>query len=83
MKNAQKVAAAQELLNFIKTTGGFDDAYLVFCDEEGNVYESIEDVAADTLDDEVTVSIEIVLDEELTFNVEEGEEKETRIIYAP
>jgi hypothetical protein len=83
MKNAQKVAAAQELLTFIKTTGGFNDAYLVFCDEEGNLYESVEDVAADTLDNEVTVSIEIVLDEELTFNVEEGEEKEPRIIYAP
>lgn len=73
LKNANKVIAAQELLAFVKTTG-FDDAYLVFCDEEGTIFESIEDVARDSLAGEMTVSIHLILDEELSFLIEEEEE---------
>jgi len=76
MKNAQKVAAAQELLAFIKTTGGFDDAYLVFCDEEGTLFESIDDVAKETFPGEVTLGIHLILDEELSFLIEEEEDSD-------
>ena len=73
LKNANKVAAAQELLAFVKTTG-FDDAYLVFCDEAGTLFESVEDVAREQFAGEVTISIHLILDEELSFLIEGDEE---------
>ena len=75
MKNARKVAAAQELLAFVKTFG-FDDAYLVFCDEEGTLFESVEDVAREQFAGEVTVGIHLILDEELSFLIEEEEDSD-------
>jgi hypothetical protein len=73
MKNAQKVPRAQQVLDFAKHLG-FDDAYLTYCDEEGTLFESVEDVAKDTLAGETTVGIHLILDEELSFLIEEAEE---------
>jgi hypothetical protein len=84
MKNARKITAAQEILAQAQKLG-FQDAYLVFCDEEGNLFESIDDAANDNLnsDDDMTVSVELVLDEELTFRVEADEEGESTQIVFP
>jgi hypothetical protein len=73
MKNAQKAIIAQQVLAYAKENG-FEDAFLTFCDEEGTLFESVEDVARETLAGEVTVSIHLVLDEELSFLIEEEEE---------
>jgi hypothetical protein len=73
MKNEQKVAVAQQVLDHAKSLG-FEDAYLTYCDEEGTLYESVEDVAKETLAGEVTIAVHLILDEELSLLVEEGEE---------
>jgi hypothetical protein len=70
MKNEQKIAAAQQVLDYAKSLG-FDDAYITYCDEEGTLFESVEDVARETLAGETTVGIHLILNEELSFLVEE------------
>jgi hypothetical protein len=73
MKNAQKVANAQQVLAQAKSLG-FEDAYLTYCDEEGTLFESVEDVAREQFAGEVTVGIHLILDEELSFLIEGDEE---------
>ena len=71
LKNAKKVAVAQQVLAYAKTTG-FDDAYLVLLRRGRHLFESVEDVAKEHLAGEVTVSIHLILDEELSFLIEGG-----------
>jgi hypothetical protein len=73
MKNEQKAAIAQQVLAQAKELG-FENAYITFCDEEGTLFESVEDVARETLDGECTVSVHLVLDEELSFLVEDEQD---------
>jgi hypothetical protein len=73
MKNAQKVHTAELVLGYAKSLG-FDDAYITYCDEEGNLFETVEDVAKETLAGETTVGIHLILNEELSFLIEEEEE---------
>ncbi len=73
MKNAQKVSTAQQVLDHAKSLG-FEDAYLTYCDEEGTLFESVEDVAKETFPGEVNIGIHLILDEELRLLIEEGEE---------
>ena len=75
--NSKKVAAAQQVLAQAKELG-FEDAYLTYCDEEGTLYESVEDIAGNTLaTGEVTASIHLILDDELNFLIEEEPPKVT------
>jgi hypothetical protein len=73
MKNAQKVPRAQQVLDFARSLG-FDDAYITYCDEEGTLFESVEDVAKEQFAGEATVGIHLILDEELSFLIEGDEE---------
>jgi hypothetical protein len=73
MKNKQKVSTAELVLGYAKSLG-FDDAYITYCDEEGNLFESIEDVAKEQFAGEATVGIHLILDEELSFLIEGDEE---------
>lgn len=75
MKNAQKVPTAQQVLDFAKSVG-FDDAYITYCDEEGTLFETVEDVAKETLAGETTVGIHLILNEELSFLIEEEEDSD-------
>jgi hypothetical protein len=75
MKNAQKVATAEQVLAHAKSLG-FDDAYITYCDEEGTLFESVEDVARETLAGEMTVGIHLILNEELSFLIEEEEDSD-------
>jgi hypothetical protein len=73
MKNAQKAIIAQQVLAYAKENG-FENAFLIFCDEEGTLFESVEDVAREHFAGEVTVGIHLILDEELSFLIEGDEE---------
>jgi hypothetical protein len=75
MKNIRKVAAAQYLLAQAETLG-FKDAYITYCDDDGALYESVEDVAKENYAGEITVGIHLVLDEELSFLIEEEEDSD-------
>lgn len=75
MKNEQKVAAAQRVLDHAKSLG-FEDAYITYSDEEGSLFESIEDLANDRFAGETTASVYLVLDEELGFLIDEEEDSD-------
>ena len=75
MKNTEKIAAAQSLLTHAKALG-FEDAYITYSDEEGSLFESIEDLANDRFAGETTATVYLVLDEELGFVIEEEEDSD-------
>jgi hypothetical protein len=84
MNNTKKVDAAQKVLAYAKELG-FEDAFITYCDEEGCLFETVDDVANDNLnsDDDMIVGIHLILDEELTFRVEVDEEGESAQIVFP
>jgi len=83
MKNATKIPAAQELLAHAKTLG-FANAYLRYADEDYDLYDTVEEVADNyTAGCTVAVAIHLILDDELTFTLQEDQDDlEPRIDYA-
>ena len=77
MKQKDKVTAANKIVQFAKDIG-FTGAYVKFIvEDEDEAYESIEEVAnAFDIGDEVSVAIDIFLDDDLTFEVNSDEEIE-------
>ena len=87
MKNSAKIAAAEEILATARSLG-FEDAYLAFTDDllnDGTLCETLEDIAAEyAVDDKVSVSIVLILDDDLAFQLvedPEAEDEEPKIEY--
>jgi hypothetical protein len=86
MKNSAKIAAAEEILATARSLG-FEDAYLAFTDDvnEGTLYETLEEIVSEyAVDDSVSVSIHLVLDDDLAFKLvedPEAEDEEPKIEY--
>jgi hypothetical protein len=84
MKNATKIPAAEEILAAARSLG-FEDAYLAFTNDEGIIYETLEEIAGEhDIDENVSVSIHLILDDNLAFKLvedPEAEDEEPKIEY--
>ena len=87
MKNTQKIAFAEQVVAHARSLG-FEHSYLTFTDEDGYTFDRLEELAAENTsgaDAPIAVSINVLLDEDLTFFViedPEDEEAEPRIEFA-
>jgi hypothetical protein len=73
IKNTQKIALAEEVVAHARSLG-FEHSFLIFTDEDGYTFDRLEELAQENScesDTPITVSINIVLDEDLNFFVVE------------
>ena len=76
MNTAQKIAKAEEVLAHARSLG-FENAFLTFMDEEGDFYESLQDLAENyAVDESVSASVIITLDEDIAFQLIEDPDDE-------
>jgi hypothetical protein len=77
MKNADKITKAEEVLAHARFLG-FENAFLSFMDEDGQIYDNLEELSESYGgDEEISASIILTLDEELSFRLREDPEDET------
>jgi hypothetical protein len=71
MKNTSKIANAEQVVAYARSLG-FEDARLQFLDENGDLYDTIEELAEGYgLDEPLSAEIHLVLDEDLAFSLTE------------
>ena len=76
MKNTQKIAVAEQVVAHARSLG-FEDAHLTFTDEDGYNFDTLEELTEDCgADQDLTATITIVLDEDLTFSLVEDPDDE-------
>ena len=76
MNTAQKIAKAEDVLAHARSLG-FENAFLTFMDEEGIFYESLEQLSENyAIDESVSASIIITLDEDIGFYLIEDPDDE-------
>lgn len=85
MKNSAKIAAAEQLLSDARSLG-FENAHIRFADDfEAGLYDTLEEIAEEyAVNDKVSVSIHLILDDDLTFELVEdpdNEDAEPKIEY--
>ena len=79
MKNSAKIAAAEEILATARSLG-FENAHIRFAEafETGLLYDTLEEIAEDyTPNDKVSVSIHLILDDDLAFELVEDPDDES------
>ena len=85
MKNTQKIALAEQVVAHARSLG-FEDAHLQFCNDDGDLFDTLEEFAEDHgVDEDVIATIAIVLDQDLAFTLVEDpddEDAEPRIQFA-
>ena len=69
MRNDRKIALGEQIVAHARSHG-FDEAHLQFLDENGELFDTVEEIANNYApDDSVTIGILLILDQDLTFDL--------------